>query len=230
MKTEALVEINDITFSWAEHENPILEIKQLHVNKSEHVFIRGDSGSGKTTLLNLLCGIHIAQSGQVSILGKNIGSLNNQDRDRFRGDHLGVIFQQFNLLPFLSVGENIALPCRFSSSRRNKIDNIDIEIMRLLEAVDLPTSIINRSMTELSVGQQQRVAVCRALIGSPELIIADEPTSSLDARNRDRFLDLLFSEADKHNSTIIFVSHDEQITQQFSKIIELAELNVQGVK
>lgn len=221
----ALIELRQLEFFWPKQSEAVLKINNLFVEKHQHSFIRGDSGSGKTTLLNLLCGIHTASKGAVTILGQDLTVMANQQRDRFRGEHLGVIFQQFNLLPFLSVKENITLTCGFSNQRRAKVVNADEEVDRLLSALDLPSSLANKNVTELSVGQQQRVAVCRALIGSPELIIADEPTSALDLKNRDRFLQLLFQEADKHGSTVVFVSHDQQIAHNFPCVIELSDYN-----
>ena len=186
--SDALIELNRLEFYWPQQSEAVLSVNELTVEKHQHSFIRGDSGSGKTTLLNLLCGIHIATKGAVSVLGNDLTTMHTQQRDRFRGEHLGVIFQQFNLLPFLSVKDNIVLPCGFSKQRLAKVADAEQEVTRLLDALDLPPSLINKNITELSVGQQQRVAVCRAFIGSPELIIADEPTSSLDTKNRDRFL------------------------------------------
>ena len=159
------------------------------------------------------------------VLGQELTRMASQQRDRFRGEHLGVISQPFNLLPFSSVRENIVLPCGFSKKRRAKVMNFDQEVKRLLNALDLSPSLVDKNVTELSVGQQQRVAVCRALIGAPELIVADEPTSALDTKNRDRFLQLLFQEADKHGSTVVFVSHDEQIAHYFPRVIELSDHN-----
>ena len=225
MSNQCLVELKDVSFSWADQKEAILAIEFLSIAKGEHVFISGDSGSGKTTLLNLLCGIHQAQSGSITVLGQNLNQLSSQKRDSFRGDHLGVIFQQFNLLPFLSVKENIELPIRFSMKRFSKSNIIDDEIPRLLAALDLPQTLIDKKVTQLSVGQQQRVAACRALLGAPELIIADEPTSALDRNNSDNFLQLLFKEADANGSTIIFVSHDEITAQHFTRVVELTDIN-----
>lgn len=220
-----LIEIRELEFRWPQQNTAVLNVGSLSVEKYQHSFIRGDSGSGKTTLLNLLCGVHIATKGTVAVLGQDLTTMANQQRDRFRGEHLGVIFQQFNLLPFLSVRDNIVLPCGFSKKRRDKVAHIEKDVERLLSALDLPPALASKNITELSVGQQQRVAVCRALIGSPELIIADEPTSALDMKNRDRFLQLLFQEADKHGSTVVFVSHDQQIAHHFPRVIELSDYN-----
>ncbi len=222
---ESLVQINEMGFRWSKQQQEILSIDEFSIDRKQHVFIQGNSGSGKTTLLNLLCGINTCTRGSLSVLGNDLKTLSSQKRDLFRGNHLGVIFQQFNLLPFLSVKENIQLPCGFSEKKRQNIDDMSEEVSRLLDALDLSSSLANTAITELSAGQQQRVAVCRALIGSPELIIADEPTSALDVKNRDRFLQLLFQEANNHDSTVVFVSHDPSIAHHFSKMIELSDIN-----
>lgn len=140
-------------------------------------------------------------------------------------DSLGIIFQQFNLLPYLSLLENVQLPCWFSAQRRQLASNTKQTAARLLEELSVPKSLFDKPVNTLSTGQQQRVAVARALIGQPEIIIADEPTSSLDADNRQRFLQLLFQEADKQQSTVVFVSHDTYIADFFPRVIELSEIN-----
>ena len=223
--SKPLVEIEGLKFRWPKQSHETLAIQELLIDVFEHTFLQGSSGSGKTTLLNLLCGINLCSSGHLKVLGEDLSTLNSQGRDQFRGRHLGVIFQQFNLLPFLSVKENIELPCRFSKHRSAKVTDINVEVLRLLDALDLPQSILNQNVTELSAGQQQRVAACRAVIGSPELLIADEPTSALDVQNRDNFMKLLFQEAEQHGSTIIFVSHDPAIAKHFPKQMNLADIN-----
>jgi len=225
MTDNAIVELKNIHFRWPNDKHDTLAIEEFQIRENEHIFIKGDSGTGKTTLLNLLCGIHIANSGSITILDTQIEKLSIQARDRFRGKNLGVIFQQFNLLPFLSVKENIVLASGFSDSRASKVDNIVDETKRLVDALDLPSNIINKKVSELSVGQQQRVAACRALFGAPPIIIADEPTSALDRKNSDLFLKLLFKEANTNKSTIIFVSHDEYTSTHFPRIEELSAHN-----
>ena len=145
--------------------------------------------------------------------------------DQFRVDHLGVIFQQFNLLPYLSILENVQLPCWFSNKRMNRVEDLHQTSIKLLQELQIPKQLFSKSVNTLSVGQQQRVAVARALIGKPEIIIADEPTSALDTDNRLRFLELLFYEADQQNSTVIFVSHDPNLAQYFSRVIKMSDIN-----
>jgi len=220
-----VIQINKLRFSWKGQTDDTLCIDQMSIAKGEHVLLRGESGSGKTTLLNLLAGILSPNAGKISLLGEDLHAMKPAKRDRFRADHMGIIFQQFNLLPYLSVIDNVTLPCQFSARRRNKAGEQKQTAMRLLNHLGLENALYHRSVSDLSVGQQQRVAAARALIGQPEIIIADEPTSSLDTNKRDDFLNLLFQEADAQNSTILFVSHDPAISEHFSKVIELSDIN-----
>jgi putative ABC transport system ATP-binding protein len=222
---EPIVKLSNIRFSWPGQDVDLLNICSLEVQKGEHLLIRGSSGSGKTTILNLLTGISLPRSGSVEVLTTPLESLSHKQRDEFRADHLGVIFQQFNLLPYLSVMENAMLPCWFSSRRRENAGEVRQATRRLLDALNVSAELADQPVSKLSVGQQQRVAVVRALIGSPEIVIADEPTSALDADNRDRFLQLLFREADHRGSTLIFVSHDPYIADQFPHVVEMSEIN-----
>lgn len=220
-----VIDIQQLQFRWPGQTRNTLTIDQLSVAQGEHLFIRGSSGSGKTTLLNLLAGILTPSSGQLRVLEQDMNQLSNVARDRFRADHMGIIFQQFNLLPYLSVLDNVTLPCEFSKRRREQAGSLYGTAQRLLEHLGLDSSITMRSITNLSVGQQQRVAVARALMGKPELIIADEPTSALDSDTRDSFLDLLFTEVEAQGSTIIFVSHDHQIACHFPRTLDLQQVN-----
>lgn len=217
--------LDKLHFHWPHQTGDTLAIPYLDVRQGEHVFVRGSSGSGKTTLLNLLAGILVPASGSITVLGQPLHSLSASARDRFRADHIGVIFQQFNLLPYLSVLENVQLPCHFSAWRKQQAGDMQATAIHLLAHLGLDSSLHQRPATELSVGQQQRVAVARALIGRPGIIIADEPTSALDTDTRDHFLELLFTEAQAQGSTIVFVSHDPHIAGRFPRVIELNQLN-----
>lgn len=190
----------------------------------ERLFVQGASGSGKSTLLSLLAGVVVPQQGSVNVLGEPLHALAPPRRDRFRADHLGYIFQQFNLVPYLTVLENVTLPCRFSRLRRARVKHPDEEARRLLEHLGLSSDeLIERPVTALSVGQQQRVAAARALMGSPQLIIADEPTSALDADNRESFIQLLFKECAREGSTLLFVSHDRTLAPLFDRTVTLKQ-------
>ena len=216
--------LDHLRFRWPGQSSDIIDIDELELATGEHLFVRGASGSGKTTLLNLLAGVHTPSSGQIQLLGTDLAGLSASRRDQFRADHIGVVFQQFNLLPYLSTIENVTLSCAFSSRKKhNAAQDTDVasSARRLLRALNLDDELHRAPVHKLSVGQQQRVAVARALIGGPELLIADEPTSALDTDNRDRFLDLLFDVADGQGSTLIFVSHDPALAARFTRTLEL---------
>jgi len=220
-----VIHLHNIRFSYPKQDRNILNIDELQVNKGEHLFIQGSSGSGKTTLLNIITGINQVHTGSVQLLGSSLQKMSVILRDQFRADNLGVIFQQFNLLPYLSLLENVQIPCWFSQQRQSLAGDINQTAKRLLNELDIPEQLFNKTVNTLSVGQQQRVAMARALIGQPKIIIADEPTSALDSNNRKRFLDLLFLEADKQGSTVVFVSHDSYIAKFFPQKIELSKIN-----
>ncbi len=226
--TEAIINLQNLRFRWPEQETDMLYLPELTVKKGEHLFIQGPSGSGKTTLLNLLTGITLPTSGSIIVLGTPLERLSTSQRDQFRADHLGVIFQQFNLLPYLSILENVQLPCGFSQRKKANADNTKETAIRLLAHLSISTELLNKPISKLSVGQQQRTAVARALMGNPEIVIADEPTSALDSDNRDRFLKLLFQETEEQGSTLVFVSHDQHIATQFQHVINLNDLNQAG--
>ncbi|MCG7546724.1 ABC transporter ATP-binding protein [Pseudoalteromonas sp. Of7M-16] len=224
-----MIQISDLTFSWPGQSKPTLIIDKLHIEKGERLFLHGPSGSGKSTLLGLLAGIQTAQKGSISILNENLAKLNDAKRDKFRADHIGTIFQNFNLLPYLSPVENVMLGCNFSRRRQANLKtqgtSAQTQACLLLEELGLDTSCQNRTVSELSIGQQQRVAAARAFIGQPELIIADEPTSALDADNRDIFINQLFEQAEHYQATIIFVSHDKSLSNLFDRQVSLKGIN-----
>ena len=225
-----VIGIENLSFSWSAGLKPLLEIEQLEIQAGEKVFIEGPSGSGKSTLLNLLAGVLVPQRGEVRILGKAMTTTSSADRDRFRADHIGVIFQMFNLIPYLSVTENVTLPCRFSKEKYNKTiergGGPARQAHRLLAALNLADpELIRRPVTDLSVGQQQRVAAARALIGAPDIVIADEPTSSLDAGHREAFIKLLFQECEQAGTTLVFVSHDGSLSRFFDRSLALQKIN-----
>lgn len=223
---EQVIALEQVLFQWPDSTTPTLEIDQLTVAAREHLFIKGPSGCGKSTLLSLLTGINTATSGQVRMLGQDLAQLRPSQRDRFRADHIGYIFQQFNLLPYLSVLENVILPCQFSAQRKSKVNgSLQARAGELLERLHLPHGLLHKSVLELSIGQQQRVAAARALIGEPHLIIADEPTSALDHDNRSAFIDLLLEEVNRAGSTLVFVSHDPTLESCFERSIHLPVIN-----
>lgn len=221
-----VIELSNVTFCWQKNQPPTLEIPKLTIEQGEHLFLKGPSGSGKSTLLSLLTGINTATSGDIKTLGQSLSQLSSRHRDRFRADHIGYIFQQFNLIPYLSVIDNVTLPCEFSQHRRNKVSgSIQNEAKHLLEQLRLSKDLWIKPVIELSIGQQQRVAAARALIGQPEFLIADEPTSALDHDNREAFIELLMEQANKAHSTLVFVSHDPSLESLFSRSENLTDLN-----
>lgn len=225
-----MVALNQVRYQWPNSNEPVLSIDSFSINASERVFLQGPSGSGKTTLLSLIAAVLTPQSGSIQVNGCELNALRGGQRDQFRVDHIGLVFQQFNLLPFLSVQDNIQLPCRFSKIRRLKVNesgkSVEEETERLLQAMQLPLDKIKEaSVSNLSVGQQQRVAVARALIGRPPLVIADEPTSALDSDTRQAFIDLLFAEADAAGCAVLFVSHDASLASVFDRKVNLREIN-----
>jgi putative ABC transport system ATP-binding protein len=227
---QPLVSVDQLRFRWNRNQPPCVDIEHFEVHAGERIFLHGPSGSGKSTLLGLLGGVLVAEHGQVniSIDGQptDLEALGSAARDRFRVDHIGFVFQQFNLIPYLSVLDNVLLPCRFSARRNEKAGPApQAEARRLLRALDLAPELTERPVTQLSVGQQQRVAVARALIGRPEIVIADEPTSALDAQRQDRFLDLLLQECAASNASLLFVSHDRRLASHFTREVALHELN-----
>ncbi|MFM8845514.1 MAG: ATP-binding cassette domain-containing protein [Gammaproteobacteria bacterium] len=223
------IRARDLLFAWP-GKAPVIDIEQFSVARGERVFLRGPSGSGKSTLLGLLGGVLTPARGEVSLLGTEISALSASARDRFRGEHLGFIFQMFNLIPYLSVLENVLLPADFSPARAARVgDDLQAEGRRLLAALGLGANdLFGRPVTELSIGQQQRVAAARALLGKPEIIVADEPTSSLDHDAREDFLQLLMSECRTQGSTLLFVSHDTSLGHLFDRVVSLGDLNRAG--
>lgn len=224
------IDISGLRFSWSDDHATILDIESLQIKRGERVFIEGPSGSGKSTLLNLIAGVVTPREGAIRINGESISSKSGPARDRFRADHIGFIYQMFNLIPYLSVIENVTLPCRFSPQRREKAAarsaGFAVEALSLLKKLGMDeVTVTKKPVNELSVGQQQRVAVARALIGAPEIIIADEPTSSLDADRREAFIKLLFQECDREEATLVFVSHDATLERLFDRTIRLADVN-----
>jgi putative ABC transport system ATP-binding protein len=227
--SSALIQLSNLGFAWP-GQPELLDIDSFTLQRGESLFLKGPSGSGKTTLLGLLGGVQKPNRGSIQLLDQDLSTLSASARDRFRVDHTGYIFQQFNLLPFLSVRENVELPCHFSKLRASRAvqrhGSVDNAAAVLLAHLGLDeTSLLERRAGDLSIGQQQRVAAARALIGQPELVIADEPTSALDADAREVFLELLFAECRAADSSLLFVSHDQSLARLFDRSLSLAELN-----
>lgn len=225
------ISIRNLKFAYEEN-HPVLDIPSLDISAGEKVFLFGPSGSGKTTLLGLMAGVLESSallSGELKVLDQDLVNLSAAKRDKFRGLHLGYIFQLFNLIPYLSVMENITLPCVMNSGRRARVKgDLTLAAEKLAGELGLK-EFLDRPVLKLSVGQQQRVAVARALLGEPEILIADEPTSALDSDHRQKFIELLFEQVSRTRSTLIFVSHDQALSRSFDRSLSLVQMNRAGI-
>ena len=227
---ESIIKIDSVRFYWSKKSNFKIFVPNLEIKKGEKVLLLGESGSGKTTLLSLMCGFLNPLSGNISINGNTINQLSSKTRDEYRADNIGIIFQQFNLLPYANVVDNVLLPLYFSKVRSNNVSNKKEKVIELFKQLRLPDDIAQFRASSLSMGQQQRVAVARALIGNPSLIIADEPTSSLDADAQKIFLNLMFEQISENNSTLLMVSHDKSLSNQFDRLIDINEIIIREDK
>lgn len=220
------VALEGLRYRWPGQKQDAFVIEALRIARGEKVFLAGSSGSGKSTLLSLIGGIVQPQQGRLSVLGQELTGLSARRRDRFRADHLGIIFQQFNLVPYLSVHENVVLALNFSALKRRQARREQAGYW--LEKLGLARSLWERPARELSVGQQQRVAGARALMGAPQLIIADEPTSSLDVDNQQAFIEALLGCTEETGASVLFVSHDRRLAVHFDRELSLTALNRAG--
>jgi putative ABC transport system ATP-binding protein len=226
MMTEAeAIHLRNAAFGY-DPRKPVLQVDELVVKAGKRVFLYGPSGSGKTTLLGLITGVLQPQQGGCMVLGKELTKMSMSARDQHRGAQMGYIFQSFNLIPYLTVRQNVALPCQGHERRRRNIvaGTVDDEVERLVRRLGLEP-YLDRNVRKLSTGQQQRVAIARAVIGRPSLVIADEPTSSLDSDRRQDFMELLFEVCDEARATLVFVSHDRSLAERFDESIALNEIN-----
>lgn len=221
------ITLKNVQFSYpGQQTKPVLSIPSWSLDTGEKAFIHGASGSGKSTLLSVLSGLLAPNEGEVNVLGHALTTMRSAQRDRFRANHIGYVFQQFNLIPYLSPVDNVRLANQFSN-RRAKVSIVQ-EIQDLLSTLNIAASDWHKPTAQLSIGQQQRVAIARALINKPELLIADEPTSALDETNRDAFMQLLMQMVQTHNMTLLVVSHDMALAQHFSHIASMSDFNLAG--
>ncbi|GLS26808.1 ATP-binding cassette domain-containing protein [Marinibactrum halimedae] len=233
-QNQAVIELKDIHFSYsastsgsssdnnvAAQQSLILDIPSWAVPKKEKVFLHGASGAGKSTLLNLLTGMREPDRGEVLVMGTSLSSMSSSKRDQFRAKHIGVVFQQFNLIPYLSIRDNTRLAAHFSGTN----DNVLLERIDHLSHALGVNEFVDKKASELSVGQQQRAAILRAMVNEPEIFIADEPTSALDDQNKQRFIEVLFNLVEELSMTLVLVSHDSSLAQYFSTVQDISELN-----
>lgn len=219
------VRLKGLRFDWKQRGPGLLEIDEFLIARGETLFLYGPSGAGKTTLLNLLAGVLLPQRGSIEILGHDITRMRSFRRDLFRARHIGVIFQQLNLIPYLDVLENVLIAPHFAKlDRSSSADHAN----ELLETLGMAQQLHKRP-SELSIGQQQRVAVARALVTGPEILIADEPTSALDSDNRETFMRHMLSMAAENDTTVIFVSHDRGLQEHFDRHLDIREFTGRGV-
>ncbi|WP_413569773.1 ABC transporter ATP-binding protein [Bdellovibrio sp. HCB117] len=224
-----LIEVRDLQYTYPGATQPTLKIPEFSVLRGEELFLYGPSGTGKTTLLEMFSGVLKPTQGSLKILGFDFVKMSDADRDAFRAEHMGYVFQNFNLIPYLSVQENIELPLHLSPARKARLGSVDTEMVIRALCGNLGIGdLLSKKVAELSVGQQQRVAVARALLGKPDLILADEPTSALDTDHREKFLKLMFELADLYGTTVVFVSHDRSMEKLFSRSISLDSINRVG--
>ena len=208
-----MVKINGLTYNYSSEVQ--LRFPDFSLSKGEQALILGQSGCGKTTLLHLLSGLLKPDSGEVDVENENISKMSGARLDNFRGANIGIVFQTPHFIEALTVKENLTL----TQTLAGKSKDVD-KVKGLL--VDLGVeSKLNAKLNALSVGEKQRISIARALVNSPALILADEPTSALDDENCDAVLKLVREQAKKHNSTLLIVTHDNRLKDQFDKRIEL---------
>ncbi|MES2614502.1 MAG: ATP-binding cassette domain-containing protein [Bdellovibrionota bacterium] len=224
--SEFVIDINNLVFSYT-GKKPILDINSFQLKAAEKIFLYGPSGCGKSTLLGIIAGVLRAESGAVKIFDNDFIKTSSSIRDKIRGEKMGYIFQMFNLVPYLSVLDNILLPCHLNKMRKknflNKAEMLE-KAMSLCNSFKID-SLLKSQVTEISIGQQQRVAAARALLGNPELIIADEPTRAMDTDLQEIFLENLLGQCEKQGTALLFVSHDKRLSKMFHKEISLPSIN-----
>ena len=218
------IDLTNVRFHYPEQPNQtVLNIPSWSLSGGEQVFIHGPSGGGKSTLLSLISGLLMPSEGQVSILGKRLDQITSRQRDRFRAGHIGYMFQQFNLISYLNAFDNILLASQFSQRKNTGV--LQDEIEKMLTVLNISADDWCKPTRNLSIGQQQRVAIARALVNKPQLLIADEPTSSLDPVNKEAFMALLMSIVSENRITLVFVSHDISLSSNFNRVESLSDIN-----
>lgn len=228
MNSRPAIQIENCQFRYQpDSDKALLQIAHWQVEKGETIFVFGPSGSGKSTLLNLLGGILLPQQGLITLDDVDLNQLSHRQRDAYRARHIGMVFQRFNLIPYLTVLENIQLASYFSRQDKTALRQ---RIQHLMQELQLEVNLLNQPASQLSVGQQQRVAIVRALINQPELLIVDEPTSALDSDTRDSFISLLLNQVASANATLIFVSHDRGLAPHFSRQLDIQTFVASGAQ
>jgi putative ABC transport system ATP-binding protein len=224
----AAIRAVDLAFAWPK-QKPLYTNVSFELYAGQKLLITGPSGSGKSTLLNLLAGVVEPSSGSIWIHGENIHGLSGSAKDQLRGEQMGFIFQQFNLLPYLSVRDNILLPAHLFAKRQaaalTQFGSLDHALRYYMSHLGLSTDLENQAAHRLSIGQQQRVAAARAFMGKPSIVIADEPTSALDEANQTQLLKLFFALANEQQTALLMVSHDPRLSPYFDRQLQLTEVS-----
>jgi putative ABC transport system ATP-binding protein len=223
--TDPVVGGSGVSHTWKGSSTPVVDLPELRIEAGESVYLQGESGAGKSTLMALLGAFLPPTHGTLTVLGLAVSSATKRERDRLRADDIGILVQELHLIPYLSVLENVLLPCHFSARRRQRLAarraTPEQDATRLLERLDLDQALWNRPVGRLSGGQKQRVAAARSLIGVPPLILADEPTSALDLRRQQEFLELLLEETRNNGSTLVVAGHDTRLAERLDRILVL---------
>ena len=216
-----ILETSALTYAYRSGKK--LRFPDLQVSAGDKVLLVGASGSGKSSLLNLIAGVLPLQTGSISLKNFQYGQLGPRALDTLRANHIGVIFQSFNLIPYLSGFENARIGLKFSHRRRALVGRPREVIENLATHLGLTIDLLDQKPTELSIGQQQRIAAIRALIGQPELIIADEPTSALDPEATTLFMNQLNDSINPETQAVVVVSHNPSIIPLFDRVITLGD-------
>lgn len=209
-----MIVIDNLSFGYSNHK--ILSIPHLEVKESEHLLVLGSSGSGKTTLLHILGGLLAPKQGKVIIGETDLYKLSGSQRDKYRGQNIGLVFQKAHLITALSVQDNLLLTQYLAGMAQDKG-----RVKEVLEELGLGEKR-KKSVRELSQGEQQRVTIARALLNRPRIILADEPTASLDDKNAQKVIELLKSQAEHYKASLLIATHDQRVKDQFELQLNLA--------